>query len=268
MRSPFPGMDPYLEARWSDIHSTLITLVKEAIQPLLPHALRARSEERVLLETVEGEALAAYRGDVSVVDTGGGRRRGASGRTAAAATIEPVGVHVYEETRVDRWIQVIDTTSGNRVVTAIEVLSPGNKGPGRLNKDYNRKLRDYARAGVNVLEIDLLREPKRRRLPIGQIDLPAGRRTPYLACIRRAVDPSMWWAYPISIREPIPLIPVPLRESDPDIMLDLQKLLERAYVAGGHDDIDYSQPPSPPLKGKDAAWADDLLRRAGLREKT
>lgn len=30
-RSPFPGMDPYLEARWSDVHSKLIAFIGEAL---------------------------------------------------------------------------------------------------------------------------------------------------------------------------------------------------------------------------------------------
>ena len=79
MKSPFPGMDPYLEARWSDVHVTLIALIKEALQPLLPRGLRARSEERVLLEDAQGEALTSYRSDVALVETG---RRGAVTATA------------------------------------------------------------------------------------------------------------------------------------------------------------------------------------------
>src|SRR5205085_9964200 len=92
MKSPFPGMDPYLEARWSDVHATLITLIKETLQPNLPPALRARSEERVLLETTdESEPIAEYRSDVAVVDSGRRADR-AAGAPGAAATVEPVRV--------------------------------------------------------------------------------------------------------------------------------------------------------------------------------
>jgi hypothetical protein len=73
-------------------------------------------------------------------------------------------------------------TSRNRVVTAIEVLSPWNKRAGRLNKDYRRKLDDYARAEVSVVEIDLLRS-SRSRLQVGPDDVPAERATPYLGRI-------------------------------------------------------------------------------------
>jgi hypothetical protein len=42
-------------------------------------------------------------------------------------------------------------------------------------------------------------------------------------------------------------------------VLDLQRLIERAYIAGGHDDIDYTQPCDPPLEEDDAAWVKSLL---------
>ena len=69
MKSPFPGMDPYLESRWSDVHSALIIAIREALQPRLPSNLRARSEERVLLEAGGDEDDATYRADVAVVET-------------------------------------------------------------------------------------------------------------------------------------------------------------------------------------------------------
>jgi hypothetical protein len=265
MKSPFPGMDPFLEARWSDVHVTLIGFIKEALQPLLPADLRARSEERVLLEEVEGEPTRAYRGDVSVVDLGQRKPGGARQETTAAATVEPCLVEYHEGPQLDRFIQIIDTTSGNRVVTAIEVLSPWNKGPGRLNRDYLRKLDDYARGQVSVVELDLLRYPTRDRLQVGQKDLPIERRAPYLVCLRRSWAPEVWEVYPLVLRLPLPRVPIPLRQRDADVGLDLQPIIERIYVAGGHDDIDYAKPLDPPLDKDDAAWADELLRNAGKR---
>src|SRR5581483_7274540 len=49
MPSPFPGMDPYLEAHWRDVHAALIIYARDALQTVLPAPLRARVEERVLL---------------------------------------------------------------------------------------------------------------------------------------------------------------------------------------------------------------------------
>jgi hypothetical protein len=263
VKSPFPGMDPYLEARWSDVHVRLIAYASEAIQSLLPSALRARSEERVLLETTDDQERAGdYRSDIAVVDTGR-RAASASPASGAAATVEPILVQYHQGPEVDRFIQIIDRTSGNRVVTVVEILSPWNKGSGRGNKDYLRKLDDYARGGVNVVEIDLLRHPTRDRLQVSQLDLPAARRTPYLTSVRRAGTPDQWAVYPMPLREPLPRIPIPLRPTDADVGLELQPLIDRVYTAGGHDDIDYTKLPTPPLDPDDAAWAAQLLQTAG-----
>ena len=266
MKSPFPGMDPYLEARWSDAHVKLIAYVAEAIQAALPSELRARSEERIVLETTEDhDTLVDYRSDVAVVDSG---RRGAvpSPTGPAVATVDPVLVRYHPVPVVDRFVQIIDRTSGNRVVTVIEILSPWNKGPGRLNKDYLRKLDDYARGNVGVVEIDLLRYPSRDRLPVGQLDLPPARRAPYLTCVRRAAAPDQWAVYPMPLRQSLPRVPIPLRPTDPDLGLELQPLIDRVYTAGGHDDIDYAKPANPPLDAEDAAWADQLLRSVIRRD--
>jgi Protein of unknown function (DUF4058) len=38
MRSPFPGMDPYIEAchLWDDFHHNLISQLQTAVAPILP----------------------------------------------------------------------------------------------------------------------------------------------------------------------------------------------------------------------------------------
>ena len=91
-------------------------------------------------------------------------------------------------------------------------------------------------------------------------DIPANRRQPYMVCIRRGWAPDEWLAFPISLRTSLPSIPVPLRQTDAVISLDLQPLIERVYVAGGHDDIDYAKPSVPPLNGEDALWAAELVK--------
>lgn len=247
---PLPGMDPYLEARWSGVHVALIAYIQEALQPKLPHDLRARAEERVLLETADGADPALYRSDVAVVEVDRPGPRVAP--PTGVATVEPVLVEVHSAPRIDRFVQIIDLRRGNRVITAIEVLS----------REYRRNLADYARGGVNLVEIDLLRGA-RGRLEVGPEDLPAHRRAPYLTCVRRQSEPDLWEVYPMPLHERLPSVPVPLRQGESDIALELQPLVDRVYAAGGHDDIDYRQPADPPLEGEDAQWAGQLLRSAG-----
>ena len=259
-RSPFPGMDPYLESRWSDVHVKLIGFTGEAIQPLLPPDLRARGEERVLLqeESEDDDGSYSYRSDVAVVQT---QATGPAPPLAggAVATVEPIVIRRSESPLLERWVQIIDVSSGNRVVTAIEFLSPWNKAPGRLNRQYLKKLGDYAKAGVSVVEIDLLRYPPRSRLAVTEADIPPQRRSAYLTCVRLGWEPQVWRAYPMSLRLPLPTVPVPLRQTDAQIGLDLQPLVERVYMAGGHDDINYTVRADPPLSDNDAAWAREIV---------
>jgi hypothetical protein len=53
MASPFPGMDPYLEQHWGDVHQSLIIYAGDHLQKLLPKDLRARVEERVFVESAQ-----------------------------------------------------------------------------------------------------------------------------------------------------------------------------------------------------------------------
>ena len=44
MASPFPGMDPYLEYHWGDIHSGLVIYIREAVAKQLPRGLPLASK--------------------------------------------------------------------------------------------------------------------------------------------------------------------------------------------------------------------------------
>jgi hypothetical protein len=53
----------------------------------------------------------------------------------------------------------------------------------------------------------------------------------------------------------IPLV-LPVLPPDPDIPLDLSKALHTAYERAHYERrINYSEPPTPPLKQEEATWA-------------
>jgi Protein of unknown function (DUF4058) len=55
--------------------------------------------------------------------------------------------------------------------------------------------------------------------------------------------------WPISLRGGIPLIPVPLRQPDPDIVLDLGSALRQTYQNGRYErHLNYRIDPPPPLE--------------------
>src|SRR5262245_47878195 len=88
MPRPLPGMDPYLEAPWRDVHASLVIYIRDALQDQLPRELRARIEERVVMETPEGLEPGLLP-DVRVVDFG--PRPGPAGVSPARGNVtEPL----------------------------------------------------------------------------------------------------------------------------------------------------------------------------------
>ena len=58
------------------------------------------------------------------------------------------------------------------------------------------------------------------------------------------------------------MVPIPLRERESPVKLDLQALVEHVYESGRYDDLDYGAELDPPLAPEDAAWAQALLKAA------
>jgi Protein of unknown function (DUF4058) len=262
MPSPFPGMDPYLESHWGDIHHRLITYGSDQLQSVLPFGLVASIEERVVLETAEGPEGVRVP-DVRVIET----RRVKPKKTAAAngpAVAEPLVLKIGEQV-TQGYIEIRDARSGMRVITVIEVLSPSNKLPGDGQDKYLKKRRELRDGRVSLVEIDLVRTGK-RLLPVFPSDLPEDYRTPYLIWARRGWEVEAVEVYRVPLTERLPIIKIPLRQSETDALLDLQPLIEQCYRNGRYEDrIDYRTDPEPPLEGEDARWVEDLLRQAGLR---
>jgi len=150
-----------------------------------------------------------------------------------------------------------------RVVTVIELLSESNKSPGEANEQYRQQQKELRRGRVHLVEIDLLRAG-RRALVWPTRRFPKHARTVYGALIHRATKPHRLEIYPITLRKPLPGIRIPLRPHDDDVRLELQPLVVQAYRKGRYGDtIDYTAACEPALRGEDAAWADELLKKAG-----
>ena len=263
MKSPFPGMDPYLELSWRDVHARLIVYIGDHLQPQLGGDLRARVEERLVVESPLDEEREIYP-DLRVFESERRTRR-AERAASAVAVVEPLILPCPEEEKVETFIQIIDRKLGDRVVTVIELLSPSNKLRGDSRRKYREKQNELYDAKINLVEIDLTRGG-RRRLLVPQSRIPARHRTTFQACVYRASGKHRQFEiYEMPLRAALPVIQVPLRVKDPDVRIDLQPLVRRAYENGAYDDIDYAAPPIPPLEGKDAKWADALLKAAGRR---
>jgi hypothetical protein len=257
-------MDPYLEAHWRDIHARLIVYACDALQGVLPGSLRARVEERVLLETPQGIADHPLFPDVRVVEFMA-KRTGEMQAEPGVAVAVPLVVDAEGEEEIETFIEIIDRESGNRVVTVIEFLSPANKSSGDNREQYRRKQREIIASTANLVEIDLNRFGSHTlAFPLDHIK-PRGR-TPYMACVRRATRRHKVEVYPMFLWERLPAIRIPLRPDDADVRLDLQALVEQCYRNGGYEGtLNYAVEPDPPLLGADKVWAAERLGEVGLR---
>lgn len=249
--APFPGMDPWLEdpGLFPDLHDQMIACLRESLQPALPERYFAAIQDRIVVEETESRFVP----DVAVLDRGGARKAGPrhEEERPAAVVIEDASLEVREP-----FIEIRDLRSGRKVVTIIEILSPGNKRPAAdAGRQYRAKQEEILRSDVSLVEIDLLRGGE-HIVAVNARRLEPHRPFSYLVVVRRAVRPRAREVYPIPLRSPLPRVRVPLREPDPDVEADLQAILDRAWAAGAYfKRVDYGRSPDPPLSDEDAAWA-------------
>ena len=258
MKSPFPGMDPYLERHWRDVHSRFVMYACDQIQTGLPADLLARVEERVYVEN-EGVEQRSLHLDVRVVEHGRGEQVAVAVQ-GGIEVAEPYVLHIGNEPVTETSIEIREVGSGNRVITVVEFLSPTNKIQGSKGREsFMEKRRNTLESHVHWIEIDLL------RAGIPSITRPPLRPSDYRILMFRAKDRrGRCWRF--NLQQPLPMIGIPLRGKDPDIPLDLGKVFCESYDHGAYDlSIDYRREPMTPFSKADKTWAHQLLREHGLR---
>jgi hypothetical protein len=263
VKSPFPGLDPYLEARWGDVHQRLITYAADQLGSQLPPDLRARVEERVFVET-EAEQIRRIVPDLHVAQYHPSQAsRPAPAESGGVAVAAPMVFLLEDEAVTEGYIEIRER-GGGKVITVIELLSPVNKGGGEGQKLYLQQQRELLQSATNLVEIDLVRSGQ-RVLAFPEHRIPPHCRNESLVCVRCAWAERARELYVLPLRERLLAIPIPLRQSDRPVPLDLQALMDQCYRNGRYDDIDYAEPPIPPLSTEDAAWAEALHQASGKR---
>lgn len=261
MPSPFPGMDPYLEAQrnWSDFHHGLADQIRaylnEEIQPEY-YATAVTYVAYDVIEIAETKQWATTP-DVGVWRTGEALPEG--GATGLHVAIDRPNVQsmVQLEAAVRLANVEVREVESDTLVTAIEILSPINKRPGQEREKYLRKRHELLRAEVHVLELDLLRAGERSPL---EITPPSA---PYYVTLGRADNRPYIDVWAIQLEARLPVVPVPLFAPDPDVPLDLGEVVRTVYERGAYATrLNYHQPvPPPSLNDKQAAWVETLLAK-------
>src|SRR5438874_248009 len=164
MKNPFPGMNPYLEEHWRDVHTSLTIYIRDQLQTKLPGDLVARAEEQVAID--EDGQRTRFRPDVQVIEPAATTEPSdLSAAGSGVAVAEPLVVIIEPE--VHRWVEIVD--ANGRLITVIELLSPTNRSEEGQGA-YRRRQRTYIAGGVNLVEIDLLRSGERvLSIPLSEI---------------------------------------------------------------------------------------------------
>ena len=258
MHSPFPGTDPFLENYWSDFHGSFGMGAKYVLNPELPQDHVVRVETDVYIHELSAEERQVGRRKIAEGDTTVNLVGDSDGTTwvaGGAAVAAPTAIGTLPGAVEERTRRVeIRDKYGEEVVTVIELLSPTNKV--RHRDAYLQKRAALLETPVHLVEIDLLREG--RRLPID--DCPDSDFLVSISVAERRPVIDLWT---IGLRDPLPVLPVPLR-GGAVVPFDLRLVLDRVYEASDYERYLYRHPPDPPLSPADAPWAAGVLRDAGV----
>ena len=128
-----------------------------------------------------------------------------------------------------------------RLVTAIELISPGNKDRPERREQTAARYFNYVQAGANLVIVDVHPQPARATVPdrlgaqfgLNPPPLPA----PYVICYRVRGErlPGRrvaGWSRPLAVGRDLPEIPVPLVD-DLAVRLDLAETYAAAVEKGG-----------------------------------
>jgi len=262
-------MNPYLEHAdaWHDFHESFLPEIRGMIEEQVGENYIVKLDDTAYIHEVpENRPRFFARPDAFVA-------RSTTWRDSGGAVVETVdeagGVAVVDEPVLAPLSVELPTTDEERltfieiwdrreraIVTVIELLSPINKRPGPDREQYLAKRNNYLKAWVHFVELDLLRGGP--RMPF---DTPNG--TPldcdYCVLVSRYKERPRAGMWPIRLRDPLPIIPIPLKAPDADVKLDLKLALDRVYVAANYRKYIYDSQPEPALSAADATWAAAVL---------
>lgn len=259
---PFPGLNPYFEEQWFQVHPTMVASSLSRLQRQMPQDLKVSIEEGMKIST-RFEEDKEIRPDVSVWKV--------REDTLLASAPPNFSPPIVRDVTTPKPRHLTVRELGGELVTVIEFLSPTNK-HGVGAHAYLQKRLGLMESGINLVEVDLVRKWGLALLQFeddcmaDSIRIDNGRLPPHATTVFRAVLPLQRELYRITYQMQLPAIRVPLRPDDQDIWLNLQELAELCHADCGFDKTTkYSRAPEPPLTPEDTSWLDTHLKSKNLR---
>lgn len=209
---------------WSFFHKDWLLQVRLALREQLPPEYRVFVEsEAVIVSPDPAESKRVVLPDVSVAHGAESSSKSTAATNGATTTVmeaeEPCEVETH-------YSLIIRRAPDNRIVGAIELLSPSNKGIGNRHDEQKhlRKRDDYLEAGVSLLEIDPLMEG-RRTLPSAIPELADYDRIVWTACHDAGRHRYRGWGW--NNDDPLPTIDWQI-DIDQQVLIDTGQILLEA----------------------------------------
>lgn len=269
MPSPFPGMDPFLEAPeyFPGFHKRFMVFLEEKLQKLLPRPYFANTGERIWIEYAQRHIDP----DANIHRHNGGRKtKSRNGGVALASLAQPVVIKVLSDPRKETFVEIYhDAGKRKRLVCTVQMLSPVNKKSGETAQAlYRQKQTEVLQSQTHLVEMDFLRAGRHTTAVPLDAALEATGRFDYHVCCHRFDRPDEFLVYPIFLQDPLPTIGFPLLGDDPDVPVNLQEIFDHAYDAGPHSVcIDYrTDKPVPRLRPDQTKWLKKVLKDKGITD--
>jgi hypothetical protein len=168
---------------------------------------------------------------------------------------------VLREEHQEEYIEIRQRSDG-RLVTLLDVVSPGNKTTAAGRQAYLDKRREGRTANANLVEIDLVLQGQ-PMLEYSRDGLPEW---DYAVTVTRATQPDRHEIYTATLQKQLPRFRLPLAADDRDTVLNLHAAFGRAFDQGDFaGKIDYHRDPPTTLRPDQREWLNGVLKQHKLR---
>ena len=213
MPSPFPGMNPYLERQeeWDSFHTLFLGQCVKQLVANVGSQYHIRTGHRLYIHepAAEKRRLFAH----ADVDIGHPQRTIDRGKATATAPKTAPMYRTIPQSVLTEKVNYIDirSASGNAIITIFELLSRTNKLASWDRDLFLHKRAEILRSSSHYVELNLLRAGP--PLPFQPSIV-----SPYYAAVSRANERDRVGTWEWGLHDPLPTIPIPLREPDRDVV--------------------------------------------------
>lgn len=238
----YPGVNAHLmgvllqpAGGWESFHAEWIVQLRQTLDAHLPDNYYAMAEKSLQISAVDAERLQRTRPDVSVYQFS--RTEHPLPTVPGTTPTAVIALRDVLDEMVDALtsVGIYQTVAGNvpgKLITRLEVISPGNKAPAAYAPQYSARRFETLNAGINLLEIDLIhtRRPLTARVPSYVDDQPGA--TPSVVLVSRPtpqLQDGQLLVYNVPLEQALPQVAVPLAP-DESLVLDLQTAYNQTYA--------------------------------------